>query len=910
MSSISPIPLPNAIAQLAKVTSLVVGESYGRGGPLGSAQHGPVPPPPPATTHAARRERRGLLLGPERRARSAPGSPIRSSCPLTRRSSRAGVAAAARRRRRDHCARMTDGTIQCCGANGAGALGTDTTELLSSSFRSRSTAFTGTRCRSRRAERAVCALVAGRQRRVLGEQRKAVSSGRHARRRRRILAREDRFLESRGRHRWSPTGRVGFALVSLRSVRASPRSRSPRAATTASGFDDRPPGIHRARRGGAAAPPPGCGFRCSRDLKKVLQGATASRPRSKACPRGAGLRRRQVRRRLRERRAVEGLGRLFVLDAPSRRRGSKAPAPASRRWSRTPGTRRDHHRRVRAATRSTSASRSTRRTMVGRGPDLHASSPDRSPPGRGRDRVPREADDRDRSDRGAVPGRGQAGRLKVDPIRHGTTKTKAFHLKTDVPVVRVLDLPLRRSDELHPDRRRCSCRSRRGTRATSPCRPASSATRSSRAPSGRRCRSSRTRTTPRSRCAQRVDIVRGRRRRARRRPARCRRGSSRSGQVLQITQRARRHGQPDPGEQARRRLRRRAVHVPAVGRSVLRHHPAADRALRAVGKRLRARAVRAAHRERHGQGPRDSSRGCSSAPSTAPSSRTSRAKPPGAPDDALRGAGGLLHDRRPRHREEPGREAPVLRRGPHDERDLRRRRRRAAGRRGRSRLRQRRPLGSVPRSLRVLCGLHVSRDRRSRWCAARRRRASCPWSSSAAGRSTGFDAARIERRVRVRLGHADGGLQAPEVREGRVRLRPPRSAERGAVLRSPCGASARTRATATRAAWEPPDQRRAAPAGELTARACRGPPARIARPDRCTYASACSDSPDRDERSRAHRRAVIHSTEMVDARASRRCAGNRGQMRVVLGERACGESTSLNLAPRSRFIRLNRERRE
>jgi alpha-tubulin suppressor-like RCC1 family protein len=165
MSSITPDPVPNRVL-VDHVTKLVASDSLQKdeGGPLGIATIGPIPGPPiKAHGHACviaagevhcwgRSDTGALCTGlpdeellpahaPVMKGRKAWPQQLAVGDELT-------------------CARMTDGTVQCCGAAGLGRLGTGFKDLYSA-FLEPVTSFTGHAVQIATSYRAVCALVQG-----------------------------------------------------------------------------------------------------------------------------------------------------------------------------------------------------------------------------------------------------------------------------------------------------------------------------------------------------------------------------------------------------------------------------------------------------------------------------------------------------------------------------------------------------------------------------------------------------------------------------------------------------------------------------------------------------------------------------------------------------------------------------
>ncbi len=182
--------------------------------------------------------------------------------------------------------------------------------------------------------------------------------------------------------------------------------------------------------------------------------------------------------------------------------------------------------------------------------------------------------------------------LDQDPIRHGTAVTRAFHVQTDAPVSAYSIFPYGGRSRVLSDgdaaladvvvgeelRRDQSCEHRR--RFGGPVRPTHAADRRER---GRHPGADAT----------------GRRSR---RHLRCCERSRRHDDHVEPRARPGASGQParqplghaDRDQQTRGRLRRLALHEHPGGVRLLRSHPAADRAVLAVGQRVCARAVPAA----------------------------------------------------------------------------------------------------------------------------------------------------------------------------------------------------------------------------------------------------------------------------------------------------------------------------
>lgn len=162
MTSISPDVHPNAIPQLTGVTSLAVSETLyaGEGGPFGPNGFGPIPPPPPQRHgHACaivkgevycwgKSDASALCTGlPDSELWPTP-APIQSKAWPQQLAVSDEIT----------CARMTDGTVQCCGADAYGRLGTGMTEPFTPFFRPIAS-FTGHAVQVATSNRAVCALL-------------------------------------------------------------------------------------------------------------------------------------------------------------------------------------------------------------------------------------------------------------------------------------------------------------------------------------------------------------------------------------------------------------------------------------------------------------------------------------------------------------------------------------------------------------------------------------------------------------------------------------------------------------------------------------------------------------------------------------------------------------------------------
>lgn len=162
MSSISPDPHPNAIPQLKGVTSLVASATLnrGEGGPLGVPSFGPFPPPPiERHAHACAIVKGEVYCwGKSDTSALCTGLPDNELWPTPAPTS--GKAWPQQLAVGDEitCARMTDGTVQCCGADAHGRLGTGMTEPFTPLFRPIQS-FTGHAVQVATSNRAVCALL-------------------------------------------------------------------------------------------------------------------------------------------------------------------------------------------------------------------------------------------------------------------------------------------------------------------------------------------------------------------------------------------------------------------------------------------------------------------------------------------------------------------------------------------------------------------------------------------------------------------------------------------------------------------------------------------------------------------------------------------------------------------------------
>ncbi|MBX3209643.1 MAG: hypothetical protein KF764_31710 [Labilithrix sp.] len=164
MSSVSPDLAPNGIASLAKVTSLVVSDSLYKdeGGPLGVASIGPFPPPPLETHGHACAIADGEVYCWGRSGTGALCTGLPDNELLPAHAPVDGLAWPQQLAVGDEitCARMTDGTVRCCGAAAKGRLGAAQTEPFSAFLRPVSS-FTGHAVQVATSHRAVCALVQG-----------------------------------------------------------------------------------------------------------------------------------------------------------------------------------------------------------------------------------------------------------------------------------------------------------------------------------------------------------------------------------------------------------------------------------------------------------------------------------------------------------------------------------------------------------------------------------------------------------------------------------------------------------------------------------------------------------------------------------------------------------------------------
>jgi alpha-tubulin suppressor-like RCC1 family protein len=161
VSSVSPDPAPNAIAHLKNVTSLVATSTKAKdeGGPF---TLGPVPPPkvPPHAHACALANGEVYCWGRSDNGALCTGLPDLEATPAH--APVKGKAWPQQLAAGDEitCARMTDGSIQCCGAKGRGRLGTGKDEVFSAFFQP-VVSFKGHAVRVATSDRAVCALVQG-----------------------------------------------------------------------------------------------------------------------------------------------------------------------------------------------------------------------------------------------------------------------------------------------------------------------------------------------------------------------------------------------------------------------------------------------------------------------------------------------------------------------------------------------------------------------------------------------------------------------------------------------------------------------------------------------------------------------------------------------------------------------------
>lgn len=164
MASISPDPVPNPIAELHGVTSLAVSPSFFKDQANGFAPFGIVPPPggqPGRNAHACAIAKGEVSCwGKSDRGALCTGFPdvelLPASAPVSGKAWPQQVAVG------DEitCVRLTDGTIQCCGDDARGRLGTGV-EGLYSAFFTPASAFKGHAVHVTASNRSVCALVQG-----------------------------------------------------------------------------------------------------------------------------------------------------------------------------------------------------------------------------------------------------------------------------------------------------------------------------------------------------------------------------------------------------------------------------------------------------------------------------------------------------------------------------------------------------------------------------------------------------------------------------------------------------------------------------------------------------------------------------------------------------------------------------
>lgn len=159
VSSVSPDSKPSRVLSLSDVKSLAVS---GIIFPPPPDVVGPTPPPPPPRAHACALAGNGEVYcwGRSYTGALCTGLPDHEQtprlAPVLAKNWPQQLAVA------DEitCARMTDGTVQCCGSDAKGKLGTGTVGLYSPNFRPAS-AFTGYALRVATSNDAVCALVQG-----------------------------------------------------------------------------------------------------------------------------------------------------------------------------------------------------------------------------------------------------------------------------------------------------------------------------------------------------------------------------------------------------------------------------------------------------------------------------------------------------------------------------------------------------------------------------------------------------------------------------------------------------------------------------------------------------------------------------------------------------------------------------
>lgn len=168
MSSISPDPLPGTIVELKNVSSLAVTTSMFQGEgddpSLVATGIGPIPPPgggPGRHAHACAISGGSVSCwGQSNRGALCTGFPdpelLPAAAPMNAKAWAQQIAVG------DEitCARLTDGTIQCCGDDAKGRLGTGVVGLYSAFF-TPATAFKGHAVQVSTSNRSVCALVQG-----------------------------------------------------------------------------------------------------------------------------------------------------------------------------------------------------------------------------------------------------------------------------------------------------------------------------------------------------------------------------------------------------------------------------------------------------------------------------------------------------------------------------------------------------------------------------------------------------------------------------------------------------------------------------------------------------------------------------------------------------------------------------
>ena len=279
-----------------------------------------------------------------------------------------------------------------------------------------------------------------------------------------------------------------------------------------------------------------------------------------------------------------------------------------------------------------------------------------------------------------------------------------------------------------------------------------------------------------------VDIAQGRRRRA----GGCGRGrpkwnlSTGSGAPDHAARLA--VGQPHRDEQAGRHVRRIAVHVHpgAIPRTATRpssrsrRSPSGARAYALVPYRSRLSGTQESRLAR-------TCRGASSAPSTAPCSRTIPREPPGAPETLAAGEVATFMTDALVTVKSQDTQHPFHAVGLHDRRDVHG----GSGAAGQT-LGDPEFVSVVPSDSSSIATSSSpttpSRRRPSRWSVERQRRGFMPVKLDVRRRGHRLRAARHERRVRVRLGAAHYRVRPADVRGRDVRLRPARGDERRAVL--------------------------------------------------------------------------------------------------------------------------------